>query len=46
MVLTEMLHDGALPVSGFASDFLLDGARAGTHHQMVLDHLPWDPGKV
>jgi len=28
MVLTEMLHDGALPVSGLASDFLLDGARS------------------
>ena len=43
---TNFLTDKVLPVLCLPANFLLHGAGAEAHRQMVLDHLPRDPGKV
>ena len=41
-----LLDDEVLPVLSLPAHFLLNGARARGHRQMVLNHLPWYTGEI
>ena len=44
--LVELLDDEVLPVLSLPAYFLLNGACAWAHRQMVLNHLPWYTRKI
>jgi hypothetical protein len=44
--LSDFFMDEVLPLNRMLSGLLLDRSSVGVHLQMVLDHLPRDPGHL
>ena len=44
--LLDLFDDEVMSFLGLAACFLLDGASVWSHCQLVLNHLPGDPGKL